>query len=829
MRYNHILVLGLLCAVMAGGRTVQAVVAQTGEFKLREDWAAPSADHPTTSCERISFSFGGKPGAPLLKDWQRQVRASDTANSSTTSETTWTDPATGLEVRVSEQLFRDFPAVEWVATLKNTGTKDTPLIEAVQAIDTTFTLPATAPAALHWANGGLANFDDFAPHTTELKPGTPFPLQAGEGRSSSQVLPFFNLEGAGGGVVLAVGWSGNWAARFEADAKGAVRVIAGQGLTRLVLHPGEEIRTPRMLALFYQGDRWRGQNLLRRFILAHHRPLKQGQPMISPITAGNWGGTRAEVHLDNIRKFIRERLPIEYYWIDAGWYGPPKVEDVGSWASNVGDWTIKTSLYPQGFKPLSDAQREVGRELMLWFEPERVHAGTPWHREHREWLIDTGDPSLLLDLGRPDARAFVTDFISSRITEYGLGCYRQDFNMDPLPSWRKTDAPDRQGMTENRHVTGLYAFWDALLARHPNLIIDNCASGGRRIDLETVGRATPFWRSDGPRDPIAHQAHTYGLMEWVPLSATSQDRAGDDYEFRSSMCSSLCINWEHSGDGPCEPIRADFPFDWARKNTGSVCRVRPRLLLRRLLPPHPVHPGTRRMDGLPTRPPGAGRRFGGRAAPAAEPLRDGALRPPRPRHRRILHRHQPRHRRRDERGRLRSDEGGIPSHHHRSTGVVAHHIPQGQVAGWNNEPPNPCSRAIGSAGFRAQTEDRSHGMRGRCIMMPWDRETDAEKAKRKSLRVRHICWGSGALIGLLFGVCMAAFRPSGHFGSAQTFLAFCLMYFVHWASGGSVGREGDEAFADVAYYVWLEWAAAGFLAGHFFFWIWARTNPKGKR
>ena len=136
--------------------------------------------------------------------------------------------------------------------------------------------------------------------------------------------------------------------------------------------------------------------------------------------------------------------------------------------------------------------------------------------------------------------------------------------MDPLPYWQAADAPDRQGMAEIRHIEGLYAFWDDLLKRHPDLLIDNCASGGRRIDLETVGRSTPFWRTDGPRDPIAHQCHTYGLMPWVPLSATSQDREGDGYEFRSSMCSALCINWAHSGDGPCERLPENFPFAWAK-------------------------------------------------------------------------------------------------------------------------------------------------------------------------------------------------------------------------------------------------------------------------
>jgi alpha-galactosidase len=324
-----------------------------------------------------------------------------------------------------------------------------------------------------------------------------------------------------------------------------------------------------MLFLFYEGDRWRGQNLLRQFVLSHHRPDRSGRPLVAPITCGNWGGTRAEVHLDNIQRIIQHDLPIDYYWIDAEWFGR------GGWPVNVGNWQVKQDLYPEGFKPLSDALRRSGRELMLWFEPERVYKDTPWHKAHPEWLIDIGRDSLLFDLGNPTARQFLTDFISERVSEFGLGCYRQDFNMEPLPYWRAADKPDRQGISEIRHVEGLYAFWDELHRRHPGLILDNCASGGRRLDLETLGRATPFWRTDGPRDAIAHQCHTYGLLPWVPLSATSQDRALDDYEFRSSMCSALCLNWWVSGDAPAERIPSDFPFDWAKRTLKQYLDLRP--------------------------------------------------------------------------------------------------------------------------------------------------------------------------------------------------------------------------------------------------------------
>jgi len=73
----------------------------------------------------------------------------------------------------------------------------------------------------------------------------------------------------------------------------------------------------------------------------------------------------------------------------------------------------------------------------------------------------------LFNLAIPDARRFLTDFISAKIDEFGLDCFRNDSNIAPLQFWRAADAPDRQGVTEIRWIEGLYAFWDELLLRHP--------------------------------------------------------------------------------------------------------------------------------------------------------------------------------------------------------------------------------------------------------------------------------------------------------------------------------------------------------------------------
>jgi alpha-galactosidase len=62
--------------------------------------------------------------------------------------------------------------------------------------------------------------------------------------------------------------------------------------------------------------------------------------------------------------------------------------------------------------------------------------------------------------------------------------------------------------------------WDDLLARHPGLHIDNCSSGGRRIDLEMMSRSYVVWRTDlGTHDTLAEQAQTQGLDPWDPLNS----------------------------------------------------------------------------------------------------------------------------------------------------------------------------------------------------------------------------------------------------------------------------------------------------------------------
>jgi alpha-galactosidase len=529
----------------------------------------------------VSFCYDGRDSADLMGGWSASAERPRTRDGAVTEVFTFSDRNTGLECRCTVKSWPDFPAVEWVGSFQNGGKKDTPIISDIMALDVLFALDPAAPCQVHHARGGLTQKDDFEPLATPLtfrQGGSRLEVSARTGKSSTLHLPFFNLQLGAGGVVAAVGWTGGWSAVFQRDREG-IRVRAGMERTHLRLHPAEEIRTPRILLLFWQGpdaeDRTRSQNILRRLLLRHYTPRPNGETLLVPFCEGAWGAQPEAAHLEKIRWLQDNRIPAECYWIDAGWYGERPLAEAADalssgWMRQVGSWNANAEAYPRGLSPVSSAARKAGLGFLLWLEPERVFEGTRLFRDHPDWLIGpvpsggTNGMNYMVNLGNTEARRYVTDLVSTLISEQGITCYRQDFNDLRVPElFAVADAPDRVGMAEIRHITGLYAFWDELLARHPGLVIDNCAGGGQRIDLETMGRSVPLWRSDlqcWPFDPIAMQTQTQGLAPWVPLSAAVCDTA-TRYAMRSALGPGLVTHWSQQAVDnhralPVEEIRA---------------------------------------------------------------------------------------------------------------------------------------------------------------------------------------------------------------------------------------------------------------------------------
>jgi alpha-galactosidase len=468
----------------------------------------------------FSFTYDGKPSAELLPTWQREARSEAMDENRTRHTVTWKDPATGLEVRLVAVECHDFATVEWTMYFRNAGAADTPILERILPLDTGWRRGSGSEFLLHHNVGSPANGSDFGPLQTPLGPKATLHLAAAGGRSTNSDMSYFNLQWGDEGRIIAVGWPGQWASDWVRDAGVGLRLQAGQELTHLKLLPGEEIRTPLIVVQSWKGGDWiRAQNLWRRWVMAHSIVRPDGElpkPAFRAASSRAYQemiGANEANQIMHIDRYEEEKLGLDTWWMDAGWY----VQDHG-WPQ-VGTWEVDTKRFPQGLKPISYHAHEKGINILVWFEPERVAADTWLARNHPEWILG-GARGGLLDLGNPEAWKWLIEHVDELIRDNGIDIYRQDFNMDPLAYWRGKDAPDRQGITEIRHIEGLLAYWDELRRRHPGMLIDTCASGGRRVDLETLRRAVPLWRSDYAFEPIGHQGMTYGISMWIPYHGT---------------------------------------------------------------------------------------------------------------------------------------------------------------------------------------------------------------------------------------------------------------------------------------------------------------------
>lgn len=548
---------------------------------------------------RISFLYGGKPFEEC--GFTKELR--ENGESLTVI---YTHPD-GLKVTSEARKIRNFDAYEWINRFENIGNTPTEIISEIKDGVVTFPLseeeprPAAylpdpkksvcvfSPKGSDWSSGEFScDLDELASdrYTHVIYPGETKEYKPSGGRSSSGAhAPFFNIHQNGRGIIVALGWTGQWLCRIVRQEK-VLTVSTGIENTRFRLMPKEKIRTSSVVIMSYEGTLTHAQNRWRRLVKKEYTLLgKAGKPEQGPFCTTLWGGMTTASMIDRIKKIGKNGLPFEYIWVDAGWYGndsaPSPDEFEGNWYASTGDWQINAHYHPDGLNDVTKEISQAGKKFLLWFEPERAIRGTPITLEHPEYFLahpTAPSSNLLLNLGNPEAWTYCFEMLSEKIERLRVCCLRQDFNMAPLAYWNGNDEEDRKGITEIKHIMGLYQLWDALLERFPDLIIDNCASGGRRIDIETLRRSVPLWRSDAqcPANfpPEFSQAHTLSFSAWMPYSGTSTGRqCGDVYRFRSGYSAAMSTNFAFSEKEPFEENLEKF--QWIKKYGEEYLRARP--------------------------------------------------------------------------------------------------------------------------------------------------------------------------------------------------------------------------------------------------------------
>ena len=523
----------------------------------------------------------------------------------------FTSPDALLGVRSADEEFRDFPVLRRRYELIGIGGADSQTVSEFDVVGFSRPLGNVRQVTVRALRGSKNSAADFAGCVFTLsEDGQTLDFCCDEGRSSANWMPCFGFDfDETEGAEVAIGWSGAW--RLQCGISGGSFFCrAWMRDLATVVRPGETLRQPSVLYFRRAGMTVREfQTVIHDFMVKYNSPRDGRGVLQKPILPiGASGGNHPTGDIEKVIDYaVRAGLPCDALWVDAGWNGPEHHPDTRTncgdcWSRYVGDWRVNTGVHPSGtLKSVSRAAHTAGMRFLLWFEPERVMENTPVFREHPEFIYPTpvlskkGVPRYLLDLGSAAAWQWAFDTLSKVIRENGVDIYRQDFNLDPASVWAASDDPGRRGVSEIRHISGLYRLWDALRAEFPNLLIDNCASGGRRLDFELVGRSHVYCRSDYlvPRannlsgnvdyTPEFHRAQivlgqnaTLNTLAWVPFQMGEANGCTlfDDAEFFSLLASGIVFSAPDWAEGSCKCAFGERETSWFRRMLRVADRMR---------------------------------------------------------------------------------------------------------------------------------------------------------------------------------------------------------------------------------------------------------------
>ncbi|GAA3342199.1 alpha-galactosidase [Amorphoplanes nipponensis] len=311
--------------------------------------------------------------------------------------------------------------------------------------------------------------------------------------------PYLMMAGTPGfdfrtGQVWAVhlAWSGDKRLWAERSPLGPGLLGAGELLApgELTLRPGERYTTPWTVAVHSAQGIDGLSDRLHPWIRARRAPR-----LPRPVVLNTWEAVYFDHDPDTLARLVdtAAEAGVERFVLDDGWF-TGRTDDRRA----LGDWHVDPDRHPAGLHPLIDRVRRRGMDFGLWVEPEMVSPDSALARDHPDWVL--GGPAgptwrhqRVLDLGHPEAYAYVAGRLRELLTAYPIAFLKWDHNRDLL----------QHGAT-HRQTAALYRLLAELRAAFPEVEIESCASGGARIDLGILDLVDRVWTSD-TNDPLERQ------------------------------------------------------------------------------------------------------------------------------------------------------------------------------------------------------------------------------------------------------------------------------------------------------------------------------------
>lgn len=322
--------------------------------------------------------------------------------------------------------------------------------------------------------------------------------------------PFFILENKAKGTTMIgqLAYSGGYRFSFDCNAESAdcpltVSCELDAPKPLRVIAPGETIVSPEMIIGLISGDMDEAINGMHSFVRHSFLSPKALGKGLWLETAG--GGT---VEDDERRARIAAQDGFDIFYLDASWFYPRGMDCL----SKVGDWEPDPVRYPNGLEELRDYCRSVGLKFGIWMEPERMGSFSEAFKKYEHLCQINYDGSRrcgypdsktggVYDLAKEECAKMIEYEINHLIERFDLDFFRLDFNTCYEGPF---SFNERDGYLENvdfRYNEVFYGIFDRLRKKFPNVIFENCASGGGRTDLGAVKYFDHTWVTDNPIAP----------------------------------------------------------------------------------------------------------------------------------------------------------------------------------------------------------------------------------------------------------------------------------------------------------------------------------------
>jgi alpha-galactosidase len=434
---------------------------------------------------------------------------------------TFEDSRDGLRARRVYALYPQLPILETWTELESLANRSTTVSDLV-------TLQLVIDGALATTVDGLNAPDEtggaFAVHHRAIGLDESIVMEE-FGRSTARYLPIASITSARGTLVAGLIWSGSWRMDLVGRDGARTELTAWMSDTVTTVAPGRPVLMPHAI-LGVVPDETRVAPALHRFIV---NAVRGGRALEPLVTFNTWFAMGAGVDQESIEAAMQAAAAAgtELFELDAGWY--ERAGELGTWdfASGLGTFRVDKDKFPDGLRPLAEIAHGLGMKFGVWVEPERVdlrYLGEPG-MAREEWLqLENGlyEPGVpneeartgMLDLGNPDARAWLLDKLSVLVIESGADHLKWDNNAWMTNTRQGPGAGPHDG--NYRHISGLYEVLAGLKDRFPWLLIENCSGGGNRLDLGLMRYTDAGWMDDRT-SPSAHVRHNLqGLTTFLP-------------------------------------------------------------------------------------------------------------------------------------------------------------------------------------------------------------------------------------------------------------------------------------------------------------------------